>query len=134
MFRQANNDCKKVLEAVKLGYANNTKEYFPRNLALRTLGCWIADIFLNKVKSAISRVFNDPEMLPSASDKAKFLLTNFSKDSNIDNSGIFWSIFPCRTNLKLHNISVIHKAFKKSLLTFICQKHLVMILFHCVVS
>ena len=49
-------------------------------------------------------------MLPSASDKAKLLAKNFSKNSNIDDSGIS---FPYRTNLKLHIISVTPKMVKK---------------------
>ena len=45
-------------------------------------------------------------MLSSASDKAKFFAENFSKNSNLDDSGISLPAFPSRTNLKLHNISV----------------------------
>ena len=52
-------------------------------------------------------------MLFSASDKAKLFAENFSKNSNLDDSGIFLPIFPSRTNLKLHNISVTPKMVKK---------------------
>ena len=45
-------------------------------------------------------------MLSFASNKAKSFAKNFSKNSNLDNSGISLPVFPCRTNLKLHNISV----------------------------
>ena len=45
-------------------------------------------------------------MLYSASDKAKLFAKNFSKNSNLDDSGISLPVFPSRTNLKLHNISV----------------------------
>ena len=38
---------------------------------------------------------------------------NFSKDSNLDDSGIYLPVFPSRTNLKLHNISVTPKMVKK---------------------
>ena len=38
---------------------------------------------------------------------------NFSKNSNLDNSGISLPVFPSRTNLKLHNISVTPKMVKK---------------------
>ena len=31
---------------------------------------------------------------------------NFSNNSNLDDSGIFLPVFPSRTNLKLHNLSV----------------------------
>ena len=45
-------------------------------------------------------------MLSSASDKAKLIAENFSKNSNLDNSGIILPDFLSRTNLKLYNISV----------------------------
>ena len=52
-------------------------------------------------------------MLSFASDKAKLFPGNFSKNSNLDNSGISLPVFPSRTNLKLHNISVTPKMVKK---------------------
>ena len=52
-------------------------------------------------------------MLSSSSDKAKFFGKNFSKNSNLDYSGISLPVFPSRTNLKLHNIFLIPKMFKK---------------------
>ena len=52
-------------------------------------------------------------MLSSASDKAKLFAKNFSKNSNLDDSGISLPVFPSRTNLKLHNISVTPKMVKK---------------------
>ena len=53
-------------------------------------------------------------MLPSpSSDKAKLFAENFSKNSNLDGSGIFLPVFPSRTNLKLYNISVTPKMVKK---------------------
>ena len=52
-------------------------------------------------------------MLSLASDKAKLLAENFSKNSNLDDSGISFPVFPSRTNLKLHNISVTPKMVKK---------------------
>ena len=58
----------------------------PRNVALRT---WqIANSVPNKGKSAIPPLFNGPEVLSSASDKAKLFAQNFSSDSNFDDSGI----------------------------------------------
>ena len=45
-------------------------------------------------------------MLSSASDKVKLFAENFFKNSNIDDSGISLPVFPSRTNLRLHNISV----------------------------
>ena len=52
-------------------------------------------------------------MLSSASDKAKLFAENFSKNSNLDDSGISLPVFPSRTNLKLHNVSVTPKVVKK---------------------
>ena len=52
-------------------------------------------------------------MLSSASDQAKLFAENFSKNSNLDDSGIFLPVFPSRTNLKLHNISVTSKMVRK---------------------
>ena len=80
----------------------------PRNLALGTF----LNIVLNKGKSAIPPLFNRPEVLSSASDKSKLFAKNFSKNSNINGSGIPLPIFPSRTNLKLHNISITPKMVK----------------------
>ena len=52
-------------------------------------------------------------MLSFASDKAKLFAKNFSKNSNLDDSGISLPVFPSRINLKLHNISVTPKMVKK---------------------
>ena len=52
-------------------------------------------------------------MLYSASDKAKLFAENFSKNSDLDDSGISLPVSPSRTNLKLHNISVTPKMVKK---------------------
>ena len=73
----------------------------------------IANSVLNKGKSAIPLLFNGPEVLSSASDKRKLFAENFSKNSNIDNSGISLPVFSSRTNLKLHNISLTPKWVKK---------------------
>ena len=52
-------------------------------------------------------------MLSSASDKAKLFAENFSKNSNLDDSGISLPVFPSRTSLKQHNFSVTPKMVKK---------------------
>ena len=52
-------------------------------------------------------------MLSSVSDKAKLFAENFSKNSNLDDSGISLPVSPSRTNLKIHNISVTPKMVKK---------------------
>ena len=46
-----------------------------------------------------------------ASDKAKLIQT-FSKNSNLDDSGISLPASPTRTNLKRHNISLTHRLVK----------------------
>ena len=61
----------------------------------------IANSVLNKGKSAIPPLFNGPEVLSSASDKAKLFAKNFSNKTNLDDSGISLHIFPSNTNLKL---------------------------------
>ena len=113
-FRQTINHCKKVLEAAKLAYAK-TKD----SIASQKLDCQdfrgIANSVLNKCKSAILPLFNGPELLSSASDKVKFFVKNLSKNSNLDDSGISLPVFPSRTNLKLHNISMTLKMVKKVL-------------------
>ena len=112
-FRQASNRCKRVLEAAKLAYANKTKE----SITSQKLGSrdfWhIANSVLNKGKSAIPPLFNGPEVLSSASDKAKLFAENFSLNSNLDDSGVSLPVFPSRTNLKLHNISITPKMVRK---------------------
>ena len=113
MFRQASNHFKRVLEATKLAYATKTKE----SITSQKLGSrdfWrIANSVLNKGKSAIPPPFNVPEVLSSASDKAKLFAKNFSRNSNFDDSGISLPVFLPRTNLKLHNISITPKMVKK---------------------
>ena len=67
---QASNCCKRVLEAAKLAYATKTKEYITSQ-KLGSRDFWqIANTVLNKGKSSIPPLFNGPEVLSSASDKA----------------------------------------------------------------
>ena len=112
-FRQGSNRCKRVLEDAKLAYANKTKE----SIVSQKLGSrdfWrIVNSVLNKAKSAIPPLVNGPEVLASVSDKAKLFDKNFSMNSNLDDSGISLPVFPSRTNLKLHNISVTPKMVRK---------------------
>ena len=98
-FKHASNHCKRVLEAAKLAYANKTKESI-------TWLSGLANSVLNKGKSAIHPLFNGLEMFSSASDKAQLFAENFSKNTNLDDSGISLPVFPFRIHLKLHNISV----------------------------
>ena len=59
-----------------------------------------------------------PEVFFSASDKAKLFPENFSKNSNLVDSAISVPVFPSRTKLKLHNIPVTPKMFKKIIMNF----------------
>ena len=53
------------------------------------------------------------KVLPSASVKAKLFAKNVSKNSNLDDSGFSLPVFPSRTNLQLHNISLTPKMVKR---------------------
>ena len=61
-------------------------------------------------------------MLPSASDKAKLFAENFSKNSDLDDSGISLPVFPFRTHFKLHNISLTPKMVKKFIMNLDSSK------------
>ena len=112
-FRQASDRRKRVLEAAKLAYTTKAKESITsQKLASREF--WlIADSVPNKGKSATPPLFNSPEMLSSASDKAKLFAKNVSKNSYLDDSGISLPFYPSRTNLKIHDISITPKMVKK---------------------
>ena len=84
----------------------------PRYLALRSFGK-LPIVFSKTGKSAIPPLFNSLKVFSSASDKAKLFAKNFSKSSNLDDSVIFLPVSHSRTNLKLHNISVTPRQFKK---------------------
>ena len=78
-FRQASYGAKGSITSQKLGSRD----------------VWqIANSVLSKGKSAILPLFSGPEVLPSASDKAKLFAENFSKNSNLDDSGISLPVFP----------------------------------------
>ena len=61
-------------------------------------------------------------MLFSASDKAKLFAENYSKNSNIDDSGNSLPACPSITNLKLHNILVTPKMIKKVIMNLDLSK------------
>ena len=82
----------------------------------------IANGVLNKGKSAIHPLFNSPEVLSSASYKAKFFDKNLSKNSNLEDSGTSLPDVPSRTNLKLHNIYVTPGIVKKVIENFDLSK------------
>ena len=84
-FRQASNHCKRVLEAAKLAYGNKITW-----LLGPVANCYSV---LSKGKSTIPPQFDSPEVLPSASDRAKLFTKNFSKNTNFDDLGISLSVF-----------------------------------------
>ena len=91
-FRQANTCCKAFLKIPNLLMLMKHKSsLLPR----------IANYVLNKGKSAVSPLYDDPK--------------NFSHKSNLDDSGISLTAFPSGTNLKMNNISVTPKLLKKVL-------------------
>ena len=111
--RQINYRCKRVFEADKLAYANRTRESITcQQLSSRDI--WqFANSVLIKGISGIPPLFDEPEVLFSHSDKAKVCAKNFSKNSNLDDSGISVAAFLTRTNLKLHGVHVTPKLVKK---------------------
>ena len=113
---------KGVLEAAKIAYANKTKGSIISQ-KVDSHDFWqIANIVLNKGKSAIPPLFNGLEVLSFASDKAKLFAKNFSKNSDLDDSGISLPFLPSRTNLKLHNISVAPKMIKRVIMNLDLSK------------
>ena len=56
--------------------------------------------------------------MPFASHKTKLFAVKFSKNSNLDDSGVLLPVLPSRTNLKLHNISVTPNMVKKVIMNF----------------
>ena len=61
-------------------------------------------------------------MLSSGSDKAKLFAENVSKNFDLVDSGISLPVFPSRTNLKLHNISLTLKMVKKVIMNLDLSK------------
>ena len=97
-FKQASNHYKRVLEADKLAHANKTRESVTSQ-KLGSRDVWrIANNVLSRGKPAVPPLFNSPKVLPSSSDKAKFFVKIFSKNSNLDYSGNSLPVFPSRTN------------------------------------
>ena len=93
----------------------------PRSLVLLTFG-ELPIVFSTKVNllylfySAAQRCY----LLPPI--KQYCLLKTFAKNSNLDHSDISLPVFPSRTNLKLHNISVTPKMVKKVIMNLDLSK------------
>ena len=83
----------------------------PKNLAFMASGELL--IVVSTKVNLLYLLFHGPEVLSSAFDKAKLFTEDFSMNSNLDHSGISLPVFPSRTNLKLHNISVTSKMVNK---------------------
>ena len=91
-------------------------------MALGTFG-ELPIVFSTKVNLLyISPLFSGPELLSSASEKAKLFAKNFSKNSNLYDPGISLLVFPSRTNLKLYSISVTPKMVKKVIMSLDLSK------------
>ena len=87
-FIQGCNCCKRVLEAPKFAYATKTKEFITSQQFGSMDFLQINNSVLNKGRSAITPLLNRLEVMSFASDKAKLFAKNFSKNSNLDISGI----------------------------------------------
>ena len=61
-------------------------------------------------------------LVSSASDKARLFAKNISVNSNLDDSGISLPVFPSRTNLKVHSISVTPKMGRKVIMNLDLSK------------
>ena len=83
----------------------------PRNLALRTFGELLI-VFSIKVNLLYLLYSTDQKCCLLHLIKQNYLLKT-SKNSNLDDSGVSLPVFPSRTNLKLHNISITPKMVKK---------------------
>ena len=84
----------------------------PRNLALVTFGELLI-VFSTKVNLLYLLYSMAPRCCLLHLIKQNFFAESFSKNSNLDDSGISSPDFPSRTNLKLHNICVSPKMVKK---------------------
>ena len=96
------------------------------SITSQKIGFWdfwrTASSLPNKGKSSIPPLFNGPEVLPFASDKAKLFAENFSKNFNLDDSGISLPVSSSRTNLNLHNISVTLEKVEKVIMNLDLSK------------
>ena len=92
-FRQATNCCR-VLQPATLPYATKTKDSITIQKRCSQNFWQIASSVFSKGKSPIPPLFIGPEVLSSASDEAKLFAKNFSKNLNLDDSGISLTVFP----------------------------------------
>ena len=83
---------------------------FPRNLALATFG-ELLTVFSTNV-NLLYLLYSMDEMCLTGV-LANLFAKSYSKNSNLDESGIALPVFPSRTNLKLNNIFITPKMVKK---------------------
>ena len=93
----------------------------PRNLALGTFGK-LPTVFSTKVSLLYCLYLTARRCCLLHLIKPTLFAANFSKNSNLDDSGISLPDFPSRTNLKLHNISVTPKMVKKVIMNLDLSK------------
>ena len=79
-------------------------------MSLRTFNQLLI-VFSTKVN--LLQLYLMAQWCSSASDTAKLFAENFSKNSNLDDSGISLLVFPYSTTLKLH-ISELSRLLSKS--------------------
>ena len=84
---------------------------FPRNVALKTFGELLI-LFSTMVNLLHLLYLKDQRCCLLHLLKQNYSAKNVSKNSHLDDSGIFLPAFSYRTNLKLHNISITRKIVK----------------------
>ena len=90
----------------------------PRNLAFWTFGKLLI-VFSTNINLLYLLYSTDRRCCLLHMKKQNY---NVSKNSNLYDSGIFLPVFPSRTNLKLHNISVTPKMVKKVIMNLDSSK------------
>ena len=121
-FRQTSNRCKRVLVAARLAYLikQNTL-LLPRNLAVVTFGELLI-VSSTKVNLLYLLYSTAQRCCLLHLIKQKLYAENFSKNSNLEDSGISLPIFLSTTNLKLQNIFVTPKMVKKVIMNLDLSK------------
>ena len=97
------------------------KQKLPRNLVLGTFG-ELPIVFSTKVNLLYLLYSTTQRCCLLHLIKQNFFAENFSKNSNLDDSGISLPVSPSRTNLKLHSISVTPKMVKKFIMNLDLSK------------
>ena len=109
-FRVVSNHCKSILEASKPAHANEKRVSLHRNLALIT--CRIANSVFNKNLQYFFCLCVSGCCLPHQR-RSRCFAEIFSKNSNVDDSGMYLPVFSFRINMRLHNVPVTLDLVKK---------------------